>query len=179
MVPVSRHISQSGMLVDEERRELLGKIIKVDLNKRQLLLNNLCGRVVNVNGKIVLRDVLYNQFKLPVKSARSKAGTKVTTKEDAIVELIAYAKNEMERYKTPEKKFEWTKILGALKLILIMRGLLKLHGSYIKFSISTDGRVRCSYGIAATETGRWNSYKYVDGTGLNAQTFPREKLEYD
>jgi hypothetical protein len=37
--------------------------------------------------------------------------------------------------------------------------------------------MRATYKVAATETGRWACEKYVDGTGVNSQTFPREAIE--
>lgn len=49
--------------------------------------------------------------------------------------------------------------------------------SYLHAKTSADGRMRGTFKVAATETGRWACEKYVDGTGVNSQTFPREAID--
>lgn len=179
-ISVARHIIQAGMLVDEERRDTLRAIIKHRVTYYQVTLNTLCGRHCNVNGKIVLRDILYNQLGLPVQKKKDKDGTyKITADEDAIVALVGFCKNKENECTTAEGKFGWQKKLGILKLILLIRGFLKLESTYIDVKVSKDGRVRSMYWVAATDTGRWNSSSYVDDTGFNAQTMPREVLEIE
>lgn len=173
MLNVSMHISESGMLIDMIRRGEIDSIIEERKSKKQKLLNAICLKNVNVRS-IKLKELLYGEFELPVKKNRD--GT-ITTDEDAIVSLIAYAKDKMESYKTEEKQFEWLKKLGALKLILEIRGLRQLTSNYINMSRGNDNRVRSSWNVAATETGRWSSSGYVDGTGGNNQTWPREIIE--
>lgn len=176
LIPLFTHVNRAGMLVDEERQEILRKAVTRDRDENQATLNAIAGKVINVNSKIALPNLLYNEWKLPPKKKPSskKDGTKsITANEDAIVSLISYAKGEAERYKTPEMRFHWEKIWAALKLILLLRGQEKLLSNYINFKYHPDKRVRSTYGIGP-ETGRANCKKYVDKTGLNSQTFPRE-----
>lgn len=175
-IPLARHIGRSGMFRDQERLELIRKAINKQKEDDQILLNSICGREVNCNGKLVLRDVLYNQFKLPIRKKRDGA---VTADEDAIISLIAICQEKVNSIKTPELRYEWEKKLVSLKLILKLRGYHKLLSSYIDINESRDGRVRSIYKIAGTETNRWSCTKYVDRTGLNAQTFPRDSIDYE
>lgn len=175
MLEVSMHISKSGMLVDQQRKHELDIILTQRARKKQALLNAICEKNVNVRS-VKLKEVLYTDFKLPT---RRKRDGSVTTDEDAIVSLIAYAKDKFESMVTENKELEWMKILGALKLILEIRGIRVLLSNFIDMTQSNDGRLRSSWNVAATETGRWSSSGYVDGTGGNNQTWARESLELD
>jgi hypothetical protein len=39
--------------------------------------------------------------------------------------------------------------------------------------------LRSTFKVGGTETWRWAAMKYVDGTGFNAQTLPRDPVEVD
>jgi DNA polymerase len=176
MVPVFKHINRTGMGRDEERVLLLDKIVKDRIVANQAFLNAVAGIECSPNSKIVLQDVLYNKFKLPLK--KSPKTKQITTDEVAIIELIAYCQSRIEELKTPELKLEWQKKLVFLKKLLESRGYLKLESSYINVDVSLDRRVRSTYKWG-TETNRAACSRYVDHTGWNAQTLPREVIEYD
>lgn len=53
-------------------------------------------------------------------------------------------------------------------LILTIRDADKKLG-VLKSGLSRDGRMRCSYNVAGTTTGRWSSSKNVEGVGCNLQ----------
>ena len=42
---------------------------------------------------------------------------------------------------------------------------------------SSDGKIHSTVTVAGPETGRFSMSKYVDNTGVNAQTFPRDSIE--
>lgn len=167
------HLNTTGLLIDPNRNKQLLNVVETELAKKLQLMQAIAGRYVNPNGKIVLKDILFNQFKLP---PRRDGEGKLTTKEEAIVSLIAYCKGEAESKKLPAAKFEWEKRWAFLKLLIRTRGLLKLRSNYINFEISDDGRIKSTYKLG-TETGRWSCSKSIDDKGVNAQTMPREILE--
>lgn len=174
LVPLFSHVSRAGMEVDKERQDTLRKAVTKAYEEHQATLNAIAGKEINVNGKIILPKLLYDEWKLPIKKNKRQDGTMgVTTDEAAIVSLIAYAKEKAESYKTPDLRFEWEKRVAGLKLILLCRGELKLLSNYINFELQDDGRLRSTYKIGP-ETGRAACSQYVDNTGVNAQTFPRE-----
>jgi hypothetical protein len=72
---------------------------------------------------------------------------------------------------------EWMMKLATLKLILRIREQRGMISRYLNAVRGADGRIRSSYKVAATETGRWAANLFVDGTGLNAQTMPRAVIE--
>lgn len=175
LVPVASHITSSGMLVDAERINLLKESTQNKLDQDRALIYAINGGnpVLTSSPKQVI-DFLHNKLALPTRSNREN---KVTTNEDAIVSLISYAQKEMENRKTEKSRQEWFFKVSALKLLLRVRGNEKLLSSYLNVATSPDGRVRGSYKIAGTETGRWSASNYVDGTGFNPQTLPREEIE--
>lgn len=172
LIPVAQHIARSGMLVDQERREqfrvgLLNRWIKL-----QNILTLLCDKEVNVRSP-KLKDLLYGDFKLPIRRNR---GQGITTDEDAIVGLITHCVDYISGLKREDAIQEWNKKLLILKTILEIRGLRQLLSNYVLAKISSDGRYHSTYRYSNTETGRGSSEKYVDSTGVNAQTFPRSSI---
>lgn len=206
LLEVARSISLQGMLVDKERRAVLRKALYDDwvINQSQLnklnglnevtlpllealvlekkgtkrykLIQQLAG--INCNSSKQIRHWLYEVLLLP-KAYKKDAKTdelKETADEAALIKLLATTKNEIEKYKSEDKRIEWTKKHLTVKIILIIRGIRKKISSYIEFGISDDGRVRSIYKLAA-ETGRWANEAFLDGTGFNHQTMPRDKVK--
>lgn len=174
MLEVATHISESGLPIDLERRELFKNALVANYNRYQAILNLLAQKRINVKSPKDVPNLLYNTLGLPTK--KNKKGS-VTTDEDAIIACITHCVNERERVKKPELKEKWERARVICKLILLIRGFRTLLSTYILATISSDMRVRSMYKISATETGRWAADSFVDGTGFNAQTVPRGRIE--
>lgn len=172
LIPVARHIMGNGMLIDQERRAEFEIALLKRWTKLQNIMNLLCDKEVNVRSP-KLKDLLYGEFKLPVRRNR---GAGITTDEDAIVSLITHCVDYITSLKREETKQEWNKKLIILKTILEIRGLRQLLSNYVTAKISSDGRLRSTYSYASVETGRGSASAYVDGTGVNSQTFPRSSV---
>lgn len=175
----SIHISSSGMLVDEERRQLIEDVMLDKWNRKQAVLNTLCKQEANVRSP-KLKKILYEQLGLPPRYKEKK----ITTDEDAIVSLITFCKDKIDGLKTADARLRWEINLAVCKLILEIRGIRVVLSNYIRKiqknkrpRASDDGRIRSTYKSSGTETGRWSASKYVDGTGFNSQTLPRDPLE--
>lgn len=179
---MAHHIASTGMYRDDERRQLIEKVLLKKWQKKQFALNGLLGVNLNVASTKQVPTALYSKKHLGL-PARHKQG-KVTADEDAIVSLISYCQTERDKRKTDKSKMDWEIKLQICRAILEIRGYRKALGTYVKlydsegfYKMSTDGRVRSSVKVAGTETGRWSMSKYVDGTGWNMQTNPRDPLE--
>lgn len=167
------NISRAGLLIDTQRRDLMKFSILKNLAKRQALFNALAGWQVNVKSTPDMKKLLYEQLGLPVQRNRDR---RVTCDEDAIVRLITLCKDKVDSYKREENKTEWRIKLTLCQQILKIRGLRQLISTYLSKEPGVDGRIHSHFKIQ-TETGRWNCSKYVDGSGFNAQTLPRDPLE--
>lgn len=174
VVTTARHISRTGLLRDPERKGLIEAAVAMELVKNQSILNQLTGSEINVNSNPVTQTLLYEVLKLPVKRHRDGG---ITADNDALVSLLSHCKEKIQGLKTDSARKEWQRKFLIIKMIGLCRGGRKLLSSYILPPASDDGRVRSIYSIMGTETGRWSATKYIDGTGLNSQTFPREPQE--
>ena len=152
------------------------KVLTKRTIKDQETLNNISKAQINVNSPKQVKELLYERLKLPV---RKNYGGAITADENAIVSLIAFCQDKVRSSVKDSTKYEWMIRLATLKLILNIREKRTLMSRYLKVNRSPDGRIRSSYKVAATETGRWAANTYVDGTGINAQTMPREVLKID
>jgi uracil-DNA glycosylase len=182
-------ISHCGIPVDSKRQEALRKAVAKEWEKHQINLNNMVGvslsdtpkyvpysvtpQFINAGSPKQCMELFYDILGF---KARTKRSGEETADEAAIIGLIAEAKKEYDVKKTNDAKDRWLRKLLILKTIWIIRGLRKKLSSYIDIKISPDGRMRGLY-KPATETGRWAAEKWIDGTGCNPQTIPRDKVE--
>lgn len=174
MLEVAEHISESGMLIDQVRRGLLDLAVTYKYAKNQDLLERLTYVGFNPNSHPQVQKMLYETLKLPIHRHRDG---KTTADEDALIALIALCKEKTGTLRQVTALAEWQTRFLIVKMIMLIRGHRKLLSSYLRARISVDGRIRSTFKVPATETGRWSAEKYVDGTGINAQTFPRDYIE--
>lgn len=173
-------ISRNGIAVDTERKELLRKALYNSWMKKQWALNMLTKtpekKTVNVQSP-KLKELLYTTMGLPIRKKRNNKGEwVVTTDDDALVATIAYVKGKLNEVKKVETIKEWQIKLAIVELIHQIRGIRKLLSSYVEIAISKDGRIRSMYKVGGTTTGRWSCNKFIDDTGVNAQTFYRGSI---
>ena len=182
MLEVADHISITGLPIDEERRSIIETVTITKWGKKQFILDRMTGYETNVHSP-KLKNILYDKDKMGLPVRRDRKTGKITTNEDAIVSLIAYCKDRLDTVVKEQTKIDWRIKLAVCQTILEIRGLRKLLSSYILAEtkqgkrISEDGRIRSLYKVGGTETGRWSASKFLDGTGFNAQTLPRDPLE--
>lgn len=182
-------IGWTGMLIDIEYRKKVDHALMRNAIKYYRLtkiLNN--GYKFNPRSSKSTAKLLYEHLGLPRQYSRNKDTGKqeVTTDEDAIVKLIGICGNKIATLKSEAKKEEWEIKLYTCKNILIMRGFLKLRSSYTKLEnnkgrslVHESHRALSIYRVPGAETGRWSNAKFVDGTGYNMQTPPRDDLELE
>lgn len=166
-------ISLAGMPIDIPRKEELKEVLLKKWAKKQYVLNWLARQEVNVRSP-KLKDLFYGKLGLPVKKKRDGS---ITTDEDAIVALITYCTSHIATLRTEKAKLDWEVKKTICKLTLEIRGYRQLLSVYMNKDVSDDGRIHSTYKVSGPETGRWACEKFVDGSGVNAQTMPREAIE--
>lgn len=130
--PIYLDIERRGIKVDHKRREELTTKYKDLYSESQESLNSLVGKKVNCNSPKQIRELLYGQLGLPIR---------VGVDEETLVALYANnAKLEIQR--------------TAIDYILNIRRYRKTLGTYLEAQLDYDGRMRTSYNIVGTETGR-------------------------
>ena len=175
---VALPLSNNGFAFDQERCDYIADFVRKDRAKYIIFLNTLVGHPVNSASPKQLCKLFYDELKLPVKKKTNRKTGKIsqTSDEDATVSLIGYCLNHISKLKTDRVKDEWVRKLHILKLTLKLKGYDKLDSSYFKVTLH-NGRMKSLYKVPGTETGRLSMSKYVDGSGLNISTIPREAIE--
>jgi uracil-DNA glycosylase family 4 len=150
------HIQRQGVKIDVARRSSLD----IDLSKSEIemqeKLNKAVGHELNVLSGTQMKKFLYEELNLPKQIKRSTGS--VTADVDAIEKLAKQFPNP------------------AFSLILDIRHVRKLLSNYVRATLDADNRMRCSYLITGTVTGRLSSRESVYGTGTNLQNIDRSDL---
>lgn len=127
-----RDMESVGLLVDTERRTALRKKYREQLAEYQGRLDGAVGHAVNVNSVKQMRQLLYTDMGLPLRAG---------TDEDTLVALQGnHCKEELHKQ--------------IITDILLVRRVRKTLGTYLDAKSDYDGRMRTSYRIVGTETGR-------------------------
>ena len=154
-------IQAAGVQVNTKLRTELGEALTKSIKEKQELLNEAVGHELNVNSPKQMQHFLYEELRLEKKYHRTTGN--VTVNEEALEKLAK---------KHPSKLF---------RLILSIRGDIKLLSTWIQAPLGKDGRIRTSYVVSDktkdkktpfTVSGRLTSRKYLDGTGTNLQNVP-------
>ena len=175
---IALEMGRNGLEVDKDIHHKLEVGLGERVDKLIIALSLIAGWDVNVNSPLQIKKLLYTQFGLPVRKKRNAKGTStITADEDAIVSLIAVVKGKKDEVKTDSAKLGWQLKEEALKLILEIRGIEKIFGSYLNVKLNNQGRACSTYSVGGTDTGRWSAMKYVGDMGFNAMTMPREAVQ--
>ena len=141
-----------GFCVDREEVHRILQESQEEYNRYAEMLNRLAMAVwdapLNPNSPAQLKSFLYEAFGLAPVSYRGK----VSTDRKALEKLM-----EINLFIRP-----------IAKLVLLLHDIGKTM-SVLRSEIDSDGRMRTSYSVAGTETGRWNSSMNAFGGGTNMQ----------
>lgn len=155
-----QEIGDRGILIDTRFQQDMRRQINAELIEAQIKLDAIAGHPLNVNSPKQMVKFLYEE--LPnakqTKSRKKKGSTEyeegLTTDEATIDKLNRQAPNP------------------AYDLILELRGKRKLLSTYIEAAVDTDGRLRTTYKVTGTKSGRLSSSSTIFGIGLNVQNVP-------
>jgi DNA polymerase-1 len=150
-----------GLKVDTFARDLAVQHLRKEQNRLNSILADYGGAIwdkpigPNTNaGPSDLKKLFYEVMKLPEQYKIEKGVRKVTTNREALEKLQVYFHAK-----------------PICKAILAHRDRGK-QISFLLSAVDSDGRIRTSYNVAGTETGRWSSSENAFGTGTNLQNFP-------
>ena len=152
LIPILIDMQMRGVKVDQTIRQQAYDTYESETVELQDKMNKALGRVINVMSPKQLRELLYDELNLPPQYKRGTS--KLTADEEAL-------ENLGNKFNSP-----------IFDYILKIRHNRKLIGTYLNNAGGEDGRVRCSYIIGGTETGRLSSRKSVFRTGTNLQNVP-------
>src|ERR1043166_8931772 len=150
-------MTKRGVKIDMALRDSLKTQMEVEIGRLQAALDIAAGSPVNVKSPKQMLELLYQKLNLPVKRHRETKNP--TANKDAIVELA--------------EKHGHPMLLAVLKI----RQRRDFVERYLAATVDSDGRMRCSFDITGTRTGRLSSRKSIYGSGTNLQNIPARKPE--
>jgi DNA polymerase-1 len=163
MAPIME-MSLRGTLIDEEARQFSIRDLEADLKsldiKFQRIMVEVFGGVLNWRSPLQLKNLFYGMLGLKEIKKRNAQGVFASTVNREALEYF-----DIYLYAKP-----------LARLILAMRDIHKQVG-FLKTEIDRDQRIRTTYNIAGTNTGRLASSMSEFGTGTNLQNVNR-KLRY-
>ena len=150
-----------GLKVDEVKVKEKKEVLRARRLKLERMLNLFAQGVwekdLNHNSPVQLKKILYEDLGLPPVVSYKGGKSKISTDRAALEQLGEFYPRA--------KPFAYT--------ILALRDITK-QLSVLDSKRDEDGRIRCSYNVAGTETGRWSSSESPWRTGTNLQNVTKE-----
>jgi len=144
-----------GFLVDSYERQKGIETLTVEIDRLTALLNKFSyafwDRPLKANSPKMLQEFFFGEMKIPEIWTSKKGERKLSMDREALEKLDNY--------------FHARPFVAT---ILAIRDAVK-QLSVLKTEIDSDGRMRTSYNVAGTETGRFSSSTNAFGTGTNLQ----------
>ena len=140
-----------GVRIDTTLRSHVAGQLVTAITEYQELINKIAGEPINTRSPQQMHKLFYGEFDLPVQLDRKTR--RPTLGDDALTALM-----KIEPILKP-----------FIELIAMHRKLASFLKNYCMMPLSSDGRMRCSYNVAGTETYRFSSSQDAFGTGGNLQ----------
>lgn len=140
-----------GVRIDTTLRSHVAGQLMTAIAEYQSLINNIAGEPLNTRSTPQMHKLFYGEFNLPVQLDRKTR--RPTLGDDALTALM-----KIEPILKP-----------FIELIAMHRKLASFLKNYCMMPLSSDGRMRCTYNVAGTETYRFSSSQDAFGTGGNLQ----------
>lgn len=140
-----------GVKVDQKLRSKLAMELHEEMAKHEQEISYILGHSLNTNSPLQMRKLLYDDCLMRV---IVNPKTKKPTTNAAALTTIA----QREPLLRP-----------LVRKIAEARSLGVYFSTFVEAPLDIDQRMRCSYGIAGTETFRFSSKKNAFGTGANLQ----------
>lgn len=152
--PVLRMMNR-GLRVDINARKALRQELTTAAIERQEKLNYMAGCELNVRSPVQLKNFFYTDLQIP--GIRHMDTNEITTNSTAMVTIS-------QRHP----------VLNPLcQTILELRSIGVFISTFINAELDTDGRMRCSFAVAGTESDRFKSSENAFGSGANLQNIPK------
>lgn len=159
LIPILVYLAERGIRMDVEGLEEQSSNAEERINELEEKLNELVGYEINPRSPKQLKEYFYGNKKdggLGIKPYKNNG--RPTTNEGALKRL---ARGTQQR-----------EPLEEASILLELRSLNKMKGTYFDMKLDDDGRLRSSMNPVGTRTGRLSSSKNIFGTGANIQNQP-------
>lgn len=145
----------TGVKIDLARRNEALHYLRLTQFRYQEIINAfsdaVCGQPLNVESPQQMKDFFYKTMGIPEVKTRKGREFKVSADKEALEKIAQY--------------------FYARPIVTMILALREINGEIevLERKVSSDGRMRCSFNIAGTITGRFSSSKDISGEGANLQ----------
>lgn len=160
LLPALHYMELRGMRYDKEAAQSALSDITLEMKHLQTQIDTAAGAELNVNSPKQMQTMLYHKlgFEPQYKLEGGRKSNKLTTDVEALLNLFRATSS--------------TLIFNILKW-----RQLESSRKQLEISCDPDGRIRTTYNLVGTDTGRLSSSDSPTGNGFNLQTI-MEKLRY-
>lgn len=151
LIPSLTYMQARGIKVDVEGLNNIKEITDRNIKELSQELNKICGYEINHGSPKQLKEYFYDKQRIKPYLKDGKPST----------DEIAMKRLARKGYK-------------EASLVLELRHLSKMKGTYFDVSLDKDNRLRCSFNPVGTKQGRLSSSETIFGTGTNMQNLPDE-----
>lgn len=152
------YMGERGLRVDYEGLMKASNEAREKLDAWAIELDTLTdGFIKNPNSPVQVKNYFYEE--IGEKPYLNRTTHKPSVNEDALKRLARKGYKEAE-------------------IMLKIRTLAKLKGTYLDVHLDSDKRLRCAFNPVGTKSGRLSSSKTIFGTGTNMQNQPAEMKQY-
>lgn len=144
-----------GVAVDHAEKKKLSHTLLMEVTAREQWFAEILGHSLNVRSSAQMQALFYSDLQLPVQ--RNRKSRAPSCDDEALTKLA-----EKEPLVRP-----------VVRKIREVRSLGVFRSTFVEARPDRDGRMRCSYNVAGTETFRFSSSQDAFGSGLNLQNIPK------
>jgi DNA polymerase I-like protein with 3'-5' exonuclease and polymerase domains len=150
-----------GVLIDKEQRAQLALELMNELMLREHNITTICGHPLNPSSPKQMKALFYDDLGAPKQYSRKNKNTdgsrKLTLDEEALENISR---------KEPLLR-------ELIRNIVEYRSVGVFLSTFVQARLGPDGRMRCYFNPAGTETYRFSSSEDAFGSGTNLQNLPR------
>jgi DNA polymerase-1 len=144
-----------GVRIDVQRKQALSTELLLETTEREQWLESVLGHPINVRSPKQLKELFYGDFGFP--PVLDRKSRQPTTNDEALQKI---GKRE-------------PLVRPIIRRIREIRSLGVFRSTFVEGRLDIDGRMRCSYNVAGTETFRLSSSENAFGSGMNLQNVPK------
>jgi len=158
LYPALLYMEIRGIHADRGLLRAVKDEISERINVLQERLNELAGEPINPNSPTQLRNYFY--IKLGIKPYTNYKTGSISVDVNALKRMC--------------KATSTRPAIEEAKIIMEIRSLRKLKGTYLDIEFDADSRLRCSINPVGTKNGRISTSQTLFGTGTNNQNLPQQ-----
>jgi uracil-DNA glycosylase family 4 len=158
LIPSLLFMGERGIAIQKDALKQMATDCEAEEEAAQAELTKLCGFELNPKSPKQVAEYFYIQKGYRTRKKRTKDGSRVTTDHRALESLALEGAEEAQ-------------------LLIKLRELGKMRGTYYEMELDDDNRIRCFYNPVGTKQTRVSSSKHIVGTGANLQNQPHNMLD--